>query len=149
MRTSCSVLRRPTFMDCLKACQERLRVVKARSKAACCAERMLPTALRRENRQRKPLKSVRCRIWRRGCRQADAGSCLVLPLLAITGLTCEALPAKLGLRTRSCLVNCLRRWACAVLLCGRLLDIEACERVVLSSLRAFNHPEFRGVSSRV
>ena len=48
----------PTFMDCLKACQERLRVVKARSKAACCAERMFPTALRRENRQRKPLKSV-------------------------------------------------------------------------------------------
>ena len=27
----------PTFMDCLKACQEQLRVVKARSKAACCA----------------------------------------------------------------------------------------------------------------
>ena len=33
-------------------------MVKARSKAACCAERMFPTALRRENRQRKPLKSV-------------------------------------------------------------------------------------------
>ena len=48
----------PTFMDCLKACQEQLRVVKARSKAACCAERMFSTALRRENRQRKPLKSV-------------------------------------------------------------------------------------------
>ena len=29
--------------------------------------------------------------WRRGCRHADAGSCLVLSLLAITGLTCEAL----------------------------------------------------------
>ena len=40
----------PTFMDCLKACQEQLRVAKARSKAACCAERMFPTALRRENR---------------------------------------------------------------------------------------------------
>ena len=50
---------------------------------------------------------------------------------------------------RSCLVICLRRWACAVLLRGRLLDIKARERVVLSSLRAFNHPEFRGVSPRV
>ena len=42
-----------------------------------------------------------------------------------------------------------RRWACAVLLRGRPLEIEARERNVLSSLRAFNHPEFRGVSSRV
>ena len=40
----------PTFVDCLKACQEQLRVVKARSKADCCAERMFATALRRENR---------------------------------------------------------------------------------------------------
>ena len=32
--------RGPTFMDCLKACQEQLRVVKARSKAVCCAEHM-------------------------------------------------------------------------------------------------------------
>ena len=30
--------------------------------------------------------------WRRGCRHVDAGSCLVLSLLAITGMTCEALP---------------------------------------------------------
>ena len=37
---------------------------------------------------------MRCRIWRRGCRHADAGSCLVLSLLAITGLTCEALPGR-------------------------------------------------------
>ena len=42
-----------------------------------------------------------------------------------------------------------RRWTCAVLLRGRLLEIEARERYVLSSLRAFNHPELRGVSSRV
>ena len=39
--------------------------------------------------------------------------------------------------------------ACAVLLRGRPLEIEARERNVLSSLRAFNHPELRGVSSRV
>ena len=45
-------------MDCLKACQEQLRVAKARSKAAGCAERMFLIALRRENGQRKPLKSV-------------------------------------------------------------------------------------------
>ena len=30
--------------------------------------------------------------WRRGCRHADAGSCLVLSLPVVTGLTCEALP---------------------------------------------------------
>ena len=36
--------------------------------------------------------------------------------------------------------------ACAVLVRGRPLDIEARERNVLSSLRAFNHLEFRGVS---
>ena len=42
-----------------------------------------------------------------------------------------------------------RRWTSAVLLRGRLLEIEARERYVLSSLRAFNHPELRGVSSRV
>ena len=46
-------------------------------------------------------------------------------------------------------MNCLRRWACDVLLRGRLLVIEARERVVLNSLRAFNHPESRGVSPRV
>ena len=30
--------------------------------------------------------------WRRGCRHADVGSCLVLSLPVVTGLTCEACP---------------------------------------------------------
>ena len=50
---------------------------------------------------------------------------------------------------KNCLVSRQRRWACTVLLRGRPLEIEARERNVLSRLRAFNHPEFRGVSSRV
>ena len=53
------------------------------------------------------------------------------------------------LSCKNCFVSRQRRWTCAVLLRGRLLEIEARERYVLGSLRAFNHPEFRGVSPRV